>query len=444
VWELWCGFQDECNFKLCVELCCTLAVPSKWPKSFYHLWLENIVPKKTIDQLDVRGKKIFIRADFNVPQHDDGSISDDRRIRATIPTIESVLKRGGSVIVASHLGRPEGKGHEPAYSMKAVAQRLRELLAGVAGKVHLSSELPSQSHAEAAALKPGEVLLLENLRFEKGEKKGDSQFAAAVAQYADAYCNDAFGASHRNDASMLALPLAMKPKPCVAGFLLAKELKFLGETLEQARKPFVAILGGAKVSDKLPALEHMIGKVDSIIVGGAMAYTFLMAQGVAVGASRVEKDLIEKAKGILDLAKSRGTKILLPMDHHCGREFKADTEKTIFAGAISDGWMGLDIGPASQKLFAAEIANAKTVIWNGPMGVFEMPPFDAGTWAIANAVIQATKSGATTVAGGGDTAAALEIAGLSAEITHVSTGGGASLEKLEGKKFESLTPIDEE
>ncbi len=399
--------------------------------------------KKTIDQLDVRGKKIFIRADFNVPQNDDGSISDDRRIRSTIPTIESVLKRGGSVIVASHLGRPEGKGHEPQYSMKAVAQRLRELLAGIAGTVHLSSVLPSQAHAEAAALKAGEVLLLENLRFEKGEKKGDAQFAAAIAPYADAYCNDAFGASHRNDASMLALPLAMKPKPCVAGFLLSKELKFLGETLENARKPFVAILGGAKVSDKLPALEHMIGKVDSIIVGGAMAYTFLLAQGIAVGSSRVEKDLVEKAKGILELAKSRATKILLPADHNCAREFKADTQKNIFAGAIDDGWMGLDIGPQSAKLFASEIAKAKTVIWNGPMGVFEMPPFDAGTLAVAHAVIQATKSGATTVAGGGDTAAALEIAGLSSDVSHVSTGGGASLEMLEGKKFESLVPIDE-
>ena len=399
--------------------------------------------KKTIDQLDVRGKKIFIRADFNVPQHDDGSISDDRRIRATIPTIESVLKRGGSVIVASHLGRPEGKGHEPQYSMKAVAQRLRELLAGIAANVHLSGALPSQALAEAAALKSGEVLLLENLRFEKGEKKGDAQFAAAIAPYADAYCNDAFGASHRNDASMLALPLAMKPKPCVAGFLLAKELKFLGETLENARKPFVAILGGAKVSDKLPALEHMIGKVDAIIVGGAMAYTFLLAQGIAVGASRVEKDLVEKAKGILELAKSRATKILLPVDHNCGREFKADTQKYIFAGAIEDGWMGLDIGPQSAKLFAAEIAKAKTVIWNGPMGVFEMPPFDAGTLAVAHAVIQATQSGATTVAGGGDTAAALEIAGLSPGLSHVSTGGGASLEMLEGKKFESLVPIEE-
>ena len=420
-----------------------MPLPSKFLKTFYHVLLENIVAKKTIDQLDVRGKKIFIRADFNVPQHDDGSISDDRRIRATIPTIESVLKRGGSVIVASHLGRPEGKGHEPQYSMKAVAQRLRELLAGIAGNVRLSSALASQAHAEAAVLKAGEVLLLENLRFEKGEKKGDAQFAAAIAPYADAYCNDAFGASHRNDASMLALPLAMKPKPCVAGFLLAKELKFLGETLENARKPFVAILGGAKVSDKLPALEHMIGKVDAIIVGGAMAYTFLLAQGIAVGSSRVEKDLVEKAKGILELAKSRATKILLPVDHNCGREFKADTEKNIFPGAIDDGWMGLDIGPNSAKLFTAEIAKAKTVIWNGPMGVFEMPPFDAGTLAIAHAVIQATKSGATTVAGGGDTAAALEIAGLSAGLSHVSTGGGASLEMLEGKKFESLVPIDE-
>ncbi len=399
--------------------------------------------KKTIDQLDVRDKKIFIRADFNVPQHDDGSISDDRRIRATIPTIESVLKRGGSVVAASHLGRPEGKGLEAEFSMKVVAQRLRELLAGSASAVHVSSGLPSQSHAEVAALQAGEVLLLENLRFEKGEKKGDEQFANAMAAYADAYCNDAFGASHRNDASMLALPKAMKPKPCVAGFLLAKELKFLGETLENARKPFVAILGGAKVSDKLPALEHMIGKVDSIIVGGAMAYTFLLAQGVAVGASRIEKELIEKAKDILKLAASKGTKILLPVDHHCGQELKADTPKTICVGAIDNGWMGLDIGPASQHLFAAEIAKAKTVIWNGPMGVFEMPPFDAGTWAVANAVIQATKSGATTVAGGGDTAAALEVAGLSACLSHVSTGGGASLEMLEGKKFESLVHLDE-
>ncbi|MCE9620070.1 MAG: phosphoglycerate kinase [Planctomycetes bacterium] len=401
------------------------------------------MPKKTIDQLDVRGKKIFIRADFNVPQNEDGSISDDRRIRATLPTIESVLKRGGSVIVASHLGRPEGKGIEPAFSMSAVAVRLGDLLKGKATKVHLAGGLPSQAQAEAKSLKSGEVLLLENLRFEKGEKKGDQAFAAAIAPYADAYCNDAFGASHRNDASMLALPLAMKPKPCVAGLLLAKELKFLGETLEKARKPFVAILGGAKVSDKLPTLENLIGKVDLIIVGGAMAYTFLLAQGTAVGASRIEKDLVDKANGILQLAQSRGTRVLLPVDHVCGREFKAGTETKISSGSIPEGWMGLDVGPQSEKLFAGEITKAKTVVWNGPMGVFEMAPFDHGTRAVADAVIQATKSGATTIAGGGDTAAALELAGLSGGLSHVSTGGGASLEMLEGKRFESLVPIEE-
>ncbi len=401
------------------------------------------MPKKTIDQLDVRGKRIFVRADFNVPQNDDGSILDDRRIRATLPTIESVLSRGGGVIAASHLGRPEGKGFEAAFSMAPVAARLGELLRGKAARVHLAEGLPSQSGAAAAAVTGGEVLVLENLRFEKGEKKGDAAFAAALAAGADAYCNDAFGASHRNDASMLALPLAMKPRPCVAGLLLARELKFLGETLEHARKPFVAILGGAKVSDKLPALAHLIGKVDLIIVGGAMAYTFLLAQGASVGASRVEAELVLKAKEILALARDRGTRILLPIDHRCGREFKAGTASKVEPVNIPEGWMGLDIGPESEAAFAREIARARTVVWNGPMGVFEMPPFDHGTRAVAEAVVRATQGGAITIAGGGDTAAALEAAGLSHGLTHVSTGGGASLEMLEGRRFDSLAPLDE-
>jgi len=296
--------------------------------------------------------------------------------------------------------------------------------------------------AAAAVLKPGEVLVLENLRFEKGEKKGDAAFAGKLAAYADAYCNDAFGASHRNDSSMLALPTAMKPKPCVAGLLLSRELKFLGETIAHPPRPFVAILGGAKVSDKLAALSNLLDKVDVIVVGGAMAYTFLRAMGVATGNSLVEPEMVDKARGILHDAQARGRTILLPVDHVCGRRLEAGTETSTVVGAIPDGWMGLDIGPRSQELFAEACRSAKQVVWNGPMGAFETKPFDAGTLAVARAVAEATRLGAVTIAGGGDTLAAIAKYGLADALSHVSTGGGASLEMLEGKRFESVDALD--
>lgn len=401
------------------------------------------MPKLTIDRIDVAGKKVFVRADFNVPL-DEGRISDDRRIRLTIPTLESILSRGGAVIAASHLGRPEGKGFEAEFSAAPVQERLAELLGTKArGGVALGGPLPTDaaSAAAAAGLEPGQVLLLENLRFEKGEKKGDPSFAARLAGYGDVYCNDAFGASHRTDASMLALPRAMKPKPCVAGLLLAKELAYLSEALAAPKKPFVAILGGAKVSDKLLALRNLIGRVDVIIVGGAMAYTFLLAQGFSVGRSKVEAEMVDEAKSILALATQKGTRIVLPLDHVCAAELRDGVPTRTVAGDIPADLMGLDIGPSSEEAFAGEVLRAKTVVWNGPMGVFETPPFDRGTNAIAAAAAKATKGGAVTIAGGGDTAAAVEAARLADALSHISTGGGASLELLEGKHFETLDAL---
>ena len=400
--------------------------------------------KQTIDRIDVSGKRVFVRADFNVPI-EDGVIGDDRRIRMTIPTIRSVLRRGGSVVAASHLGRPEGRGFEAEFSLAPVRERLATLLgadapAGVA--MGGRSCVDAESAAAAKALKPGHVLLLENLRFEKGEKKGDAALAASLASLADVYCNDAFGASHRNDASMLALPLAMKPKPCVAGLLLAKELKYLSETLQKPEHPFVAIVGGAKVSDKLLALRNLLGRVDAILVGGAMAYTFLLSRGHSVGKSLVQRDMVTEAGAILSEAASRGTRILLPLDHVCGAELKEGTPTQTVAGDIPDGLMGLDVGPATEATFSAEVARARMVVWNGPLGAFETTPFQHGTFALAAAVARATQAGGcTSIVGGGDTAAAVEAAGVAAAFSHISTGGGASLEMLEGKRFDSLEPL---
>jgi len=398
-----------------------------------------------IDQTAVAGKRVFIRADFNVPQEDDGRISDDRRIRLTLPTIESVLKRGGSVILASHLGRPEGKGHEAAFSMAPIAARLRELSPQLAGLRLVGTRCTDAEAADAArALNAGEVLLLENLRFEKGEKKGDAALAAQLETIADVYCNDAFGASHRTDASMHALPLAFRAagKPTVTGLLLDREIRFLQGVLETPERPFVAIIGGAKVSDKLAALRNLIGRVDSILVGGAMAYTFLKAQGVAVGRSRVQDDMLAQALEILQRAAGSRTRLELPTDHVCAAELKEGVATGIAVGPIAADMMGLDIGPATAAHYAQVVAAARTIIWNGPLGAFEWKPFDAGTSSVAAAVIRATKSGATSVAGGGDTAAAVEACGHAAGFSHISTGGGASLEMLEGKSFECLEAID--
>ncbi len=400
--------------------------------------------KKSVLDTELAGKTVFVRADFNVPTDDANRITDDRRITAALPTIRHILKSGGAVVAASHFGRPAGTGFEPEQSLRPVYERLRDLLKGEA-EVLFAGQVPTDDAARAAvqALKPGQVLLLENLRFEKGEKKGDAGFAGKLAALGAVYVNDAFGASHRNDASMVALPQAMNPKPCVAGLLLMKEIEFLGNALEHPKRPFVAIVGGAKVSDKLSALSNLLTRVDSIIVGGAMAYTFLRAGGTATGSSLVEAAMIDKAKEVLAQANAAGKTIHLPVDHVCGRELKAGTETMTCEGAIPDGWMGLDIGPRSRKEFSAAIAASKQVVWNGPMGAFETPPFDAGTRAIADAVVAATAAGAVTIAGGGDTAASLEAAGLAHKLTHVSTGGGASLEMLEGRKFDSVGALDD-
>ena len=407
--------------------------------------------KKRIDSVSVAGKRVFIRVDFNVPM-EGGVISDERRIRASLPTIRSVLSRGGRAVLASHLGRPEGKGYEAEYSLAPVAKCLAGLLGADAphGVVFPSNDCTDDAAKAAVAAMPERgVVLLENLRFVKGEKKGDEGFAGKLAGLCDIYVNDAFGTSHRADASMFALPMAMRAqgKPCVSGFLLAAELEYLIARIAHAQRPFLAILGGAKVSDKILAIENLMSKVDRLIIGGAMAYTFLRAQGVATGNSLVEADRIELATEILAKAKTAGPngtgcEILLPTDHACGREFKAGTETSTVAGAIPDGWMGLDIGPATRAAFGAAIRSSKTVVWNGPMGVFEMPPFDAGTRAVADAVVAATAAGATTIAGGGDTAAAVEEFGLAEKLSHVSTGGGASLEVLEGKHLVCLDAID--
>jgi phosphoglycerate kinase len=403
--------------------------------------------KKRIDSVDVAGRRVFVRVDFNVPM-EGGVIGDDRRIEASLPTVRSILSRGGRVVLASHLGRPEGKGFEAEYSLAPVARRLAELLGGDAphGVAFPSNDCSDEAARAAVAAMPERgVVLLENLRFAKGEKKGDAAFAGGLAGLCDVYVNDAFGTSHRADASMFALPMAMRAqgKPCASGFLLAAELDYLIGRIASARRPFLAILGGAKVSDKIMAIENLMSKVDRLIIGGAMAYTFLRAQGVATGSSLVEADRVDLAREILAKAKAKGCEILLPVDHACGREFKPGTETMHCVGAIPDGWMGLDIGPATRSAFAAAVRSSKTVVWNGPMGVFEMPPFDAGTRAVADAVVAATADGATTIAGGGDTAAAVEEFGVAERLSHVSTGGGASLEVLEGKHLVCLDAIDD-
>ncbi len=394
--------------------------------------------KKTIDQVDVAGKKVLIRVDFNVPQEDDGTITDDRRIRMALPSIKSVLDRGGKLILVSHLGRPKGGGAkgDEKYTLKPVAARLAEIL----GKpvAFATDTVGADATAKVNSLKNGETVVLENLRFNLGEKDGDAGFAAQLAALADVYCNDAFGTCHRADASMVAVPKAMTGKPRVVGHLVAKEVQYLSDVLARPQRPFVAIVGGAKVSDKINVIENLLKICDQVLIGGAMAYTFSLAQGGKVGGSLVEKDKVTLAG---DLIKRGGGKLQLPTDTHCGDAFKADCNKQVVkAGEIPDGWEGLDIGPDTAKAYATIISKAKTVVWNGPMGVFEMPPFDEGTKAVAKAV---ASSGSTSIIGGGDSAAAIEQLGFAEQVSHVSTGGGASLAMLEGQRFEAVDLLDE-
>lgn len=392
--------------------------------------------KKSIAAVDCKGKVVLMRVDFNVPQDDTGAITDDRRIRMALPSIESVLSRGGKLVLLSHLGRPKGVGPEPKYTLKPAADRLAELL----GKpvAFASDTVGLEAEKVVTNLKDGEVAVLENVRFNPGEAKGEAQYASTLAGWADIYCNDAFGTCHREEASMVAVPLAMGSKPKVVGFLVEKEIKYLSDTISNPARPFVAILGGAKVSDKINVINNLLNVCDQVIIGGAMAYTFSLAQGGATGKSLVEKDKVELAK---ELIAKGGNKLVLPVDTHCGDDFKGSCNKQVVpAGQIPDGWEGLDIGPQSAEKFASIVRSAKTVVWNGPMGVFEMPPFDQGTVAVAKAVAD---SDAVSIIGGGDSAAAIEQLGFADQVTHVSTGGGASLQMLEGEKFKAVEILDE-
>ena len=399
--------------------------------------------KQSITKVNVSGKRVLIRVDFNVPI-ENGHISDDRRIREALPTIKSVIDRGGSVLLMSHLGRPEGKGYQAEFSLKPVAAKLGELL--VKPVIFPSTDCTDEAAAAAcAAAKPGDVVLLENVRFAKGEKKGEATYAARMASYGDIYCNDAFGTAHREDGSMFAVPKAMAGKPRVAGLLLLKELEYLGDRLAHPAKPFTVILGGAKVSDKIQLVENLLPKANNIIVGGAMAYTFLAAKGVKVGKSRVEESHLEHAKSMLDKAAAAGCTIHLPSDHVCASEFsESGGTVKVCAGSIDEGLMGLDIGPATLAAFTRVITGSKTVVWNGPMGVFEWAKFAAGTKGVADALVVATAAGAVTIVGGGDSAAAAEQFGIAKKLSHVSTGGGASLEMLAGIPFTTVALLDNE
>lgn len=398
--------------------------------------------KKSVAALDPTGKTILVRVDFNVPQDDSGAITDDRRIRMALPTIKSIVDRGGRAVLMSHLGRPAGKGFEAEFSLAPVAKRLGELLGR---PVALASDTGgADAHAKAKALPAGGVLVLENVRFNKGEKKGDdAAYVNGLAALSDAYVNDAFGTCHRTEASMHAVPVAMKAlgKPAVVGFLVDKEIQYLADAIAKPKRPFVAILGGKKVSDKIAVIMNLLSICDHVLIGGAMAYTFSLAQGGKTGKSLVELDKVELAKSLI----ATGTgKLVLPVDTHCADDFSAAANKQVVkAGAIPDGFEGLDIGPETARTYADIIRSAGTVVWNGPMGVFEMPPFDAGTKAVADAVAEATAKGAVTIIGGGDSAAAVEQLGYADKVSHVSTGGGASLEMLEGKAFETVSVLDE-
>ena len=394
--------------------------------------------KKTIDQIDVAGKTILMRVDFNVPLDESQNITDDRRIRMALPSIKSVVDRGGRLILMSHLGRPGGKGFEEKFSLAPAAKRLGELL----GKpVAMAADtVDEDATAKAGALGDGEVLVLENLRFNSGEKKGCGEFAGKLAAMADAYCNDAFGTCHRSDASMVAVPGAMEGKPRVVGHLVAKEIQYLSDAIGNPARPFVAILGGAKVSDKINVINNLLGICDAVLIGGAMAYTFSLANGGKVGNSLVEEDKVDLAK---ELMEKGGEKLHLPVDTHCGDDFNdiaGCNKKIVASGEIPDGWEGLDIGPETAKKYSEVVKAAKTVVWNGPMGVFEKPPMDEGTKAVAQAIAD---SDATSIIGGGDSAAAIEQLGFSAQVSHVSTGGGASLAMLEGKAFTAVELLDD-
>ena len=394
---------------------------------------------RAVDELEVAGRTVLVRLDLNVPlaasESGGVTITDDLRIRAALPTVESIVERGGTAVCMSHLGRPQGV--DDSLRLAPVAARMADLL----GKpVTAIPEVTGESvTATVEALPEGSVALLENLRFDPGEKQNDAAFGAGLAALGDAYVNDAFGTAHRAHASMVGIPAILGSGNAAAGFLLAKELRAFDKVLSDPARPLVAILGGAKVSDKLAVVRNLLERVDAILVGGAMAYTFLAARGEAVGASRVEADFLAECRDVLALAGEKGVDILLPVDHRCAPAFESD-DAMVVEGAIPDGLMGLDIGPATEALYADRVASAGTVVWNGPMGVFEREAYASGTRAVAQAV---ATSPAYTVVGGGDSAAAIQAFGLSDQVDHVSTGGGASLELLEGKELPGIAALQQ-
>ena len=393
--------------------------------------------KMTIDDLDVAGKRVLVRVDFNVPLKEgkggERVVSDDTRIRAALPTIRAIRERGGKVILMSHLGRPKGEPN-PEYSLGPVAARLQELLND---RVRFVSNTVGPAVEETARELPeGSVLLLENTRFLPGETKNDDATATQLAALADVFVNDAFGSSHRAHASTEGV--AHKVQKAAQGYLLQKEVDYLTKLIEQPEHPYVAVLGGAKVSDKIGVIENLLDQVDSLLIGGAMSYTFLKALGHAVGDSKVEDDKLDVAADLYERAES---KIVLPVDHVIARKFDNDAERKTVRGDIQDGWMALDIGPETVELYRETILKAETVVWNGPMGVFEMSNFSKGTFEIAEALAQATDKGALTVVGGGDSVAAIVESGYAEQVSHVSTGGGAMLEFLEGKSLPGIVAL---
>lgn len=396
----------------------------------------SMLDKKTVCELDVKGKRVLVRCDFNVPMDKEGNITDDRRIKGALPTITYLLEQGATVILMSHFGRPKGEAN-PKYSLEPVAKRLSELLDQKVLFADDDQVVGEKTVQMARALSEGSVMLLQNVRYRKEEEKNDESFSKELAELGELYVNDAFGTSHRAHSSTAGIASFL---PSAMGFLIEKELNFMGKAVENAERPFVAILGGAKVSDKIGVIENLIEKVDVLLIGGGMAYTFLKALGYEIGKSLLEADKLDLALNLIEKAKEKKVELLLPIDSVVAKEFAADAEhKTVTNEEIPAEWLGVDIGPKTVALYESKIKEAKTVIWNGPMGVFEMPAFALGTKEIARALAE---SQGTTIIGGGDSAAAVEQLGFADKMSHISTGGGASLEFLEGKVLPGIDVLE--
>ena len=396
--------------------------------------------KRTIRELDVAGKRVLVRVDFNVPLDEAGRIVDDTRIRAALPTVEHLLAQGASVILMSHLGRPRGR-RVPALSLAPVAERLSQLLGRAVGMA--PDCVGTEVAAQAAALQPGQVLLLENVRFHPQEEQNERTFAQHLAELGDAYVNDAFGAAHRAHASTEGVPRCMGAG--ASGLLMEREIAYLDETLRCPQRPFTAVLGGAKISGKIELIEHLLDRVDALLIGGGMAYTFFKAMGLEIGDSLLEEDRIDTARQLLTRVEKGGLDLQLPVDCVVADRFAADAQVQVVArDAIPRGWQGMDIGPQTRQRYADQIARGGTIVWNGPLGVCEMVPFAQGTQQVAQALAAATREGAVSIIGGGDTAAAVAQAGLAQAMTHISTGGGASLECMSGRVLPGVAVLDDE